>query len=65
MELATPGSAVRQVSAVRNVTKCATRPTKGALWDQCNQYGRPPDKSVYLKIDFLISQSKHMLWVLK
>ena len=26
---------------------------------------RPPDKSVYLKIILLISQSKHMLWVLK
>ena len=26
---------------------------------------RPPDKSVYLKIVFLISQPKHMLWVLK
>ena len=24
---------------------------------------RPPDKSVYLKISLLISQSKHMLWV--
>ena len=28
----------------------------------CN---RPPDKSVYLKITFLISQPKRMLWVLK
>ena len=26
---------------------------------------RPPDKSVYLKIIFLITQPKHMLWVLK
>ena len=26
IELATPGSAVRQVSAVRHVTNCATRP---------------------------------------
>ena len=26
---------------------------------------RPPDKSVLLKIIFLISQPKHMLWVLK
>ena len=26
---------------------------------------RPPDKSVYLKIIFLLSQAKHMLWVLK
>ena len=26
---------------------------------------RPPDKSVYLEIIFLISQPKHMLWVLK
>ena len=26
---------------------------------------RPPDKSEYLKIIFLISQPKHMLWVLK
>ena len=26
---------------------------------------RPPDKSAYLKIMFLISQPKHMLWVLK
>ena len=26
---------------------------------------RPPDKSVYLKIIFLISQPKRMLWVLK
>ena len=26
---------------------------------------RPPDKSAYLKIIFLISQPKHMLWVLK
>ena len=25
---------------------------------------RPPDKSVYLKIIFLISQPKHMFWVL-
>ena len=28
-------------------------------------YGRPPDKSVYQKIIFFFSQSKHMLWVLK
>ena len=27
--------------------------------------GRPPDKSAYWKINFLISQPKHMLWVLK
>ena len=26
---------------------------------------RPPDKSVWSKINFLISQLKHMLWVLK
>ena len=26
---------------------------------------QPPDKSVQLKIIFLISQPKHMLWVLK
>ena len=26
---------------------------------------RPPDKSVYQKVIFLISQPKHMLWVLK
>ena len=26
---------------------------------------RPPDKSVRNKINFLISQPKHMLWVLK
>ena len=26
---------------------------------------RPPDKSMYLKIIFLISQPKHVLWVLK
>ena len=26
---------------------------------------RPPDKSAYLKIVFLISQLKHILWVLK
>ena len=26
---------------------------------------RPPDKSAKLKIIFLISQPKHMLWVLK
>ena len=26
---------------------------------------RPPDKSAYLKIIFLISHPKHMLWVLK
>ena len=26
---------------------------------------RPPDKSAYLKIIFLISQPKHMFWVLK
>ena len=26
---------------------------------------RPPDKSVYWKTNFLISQPKHMLWVLK
>ena len=26
---------------------------------------RPPNKSVLLKISFLISQPKHMLWVLK
>ena len=26
---------------------------------------RPPDHSAYLKIIFLISQPKHMLWVLK
>ena len=26
---------------------------------------RPPDKSLYLKIILPISQSKHMLWVLK
>ena len=26
---------------------------------------RPPDTSAYLKIIFLISESKHMLWVLK
>ena len=25
----------------------------------------PPDKSTYLKINFLISQPKHMFWVLK
>ena len=25
----------------------------------------PPDKSVYAKIILLISQSKHMLWILK
>ena len=29
------------------------------------QNTRPPDKSVYLKIVFLIAQQKHMLWVLK
>ena len=35
-------------------------------WNQvCWIYPRPPDKSVYLKIIFLISQPKHMLWVLK
>ena len=28
-------------------------------------YHRPPDKSVYSKIIFFISQPKHMLWVLK
>ena len=28
-------------------------------------YIRPPDKSVHWKIIFLISQPKHMLWVLK
>ena len=26
---------------------------------------RPPDKSTYLNIIFLISEAKHMLWVLK
>ena len=26
---------------------------------------RPPDKSMYAKIIFLISQQKHMLWVLE
>ena len=26
---------------------------------------RPPDKSVYLKIIFLISKPKHMKWALK
>ena len=26
---------------------------------------RPSDKNVYLKINFLIAQSKHMLWVLQ
>ena len=31
----------------------------------CLFYVTPPDKSVYLKITFLISQTKHMLWVLK
>ena len=33
--------------------------------DQCYSYYRTPDKSVKLKIIFLISQPKHMLWVLK
>ena len=34
----------------------------------CSRYkalSKPPDKRVYLKIIFLISQPKHMLWVLK
>ena len=35
------------------------------LHDQLSKKPRPPDKSVYQKIMFLISQSKHMLWVLK
>ena len=26
---------------------------------------RPPDKSAYLKIIFLVSQPQHMLWVFK
>ena len=26
---------------------------------------RPPDKRMYVKIIFLISQPKHMLWVLE
>ena len=33
-------------------------------WQLIHFY-RPPDKTVYLKINFLISQLKHMLWVLK
>ena len=28
-------------------------------------FNRPPDKSGYLKIILPISQSKHMLWILK
>ena len=28
-------------------------------------HSRPPEKSAYLKIILLISQPKHMLWVLK
>ena len=28
-------------------------------------FNRPPDKSAHLNIIFLLSQSKHMLWVLK
>ena len=31
----------------------------------CSWVWQPPDKSAYLKIIFLISQQKHMLWVLK
>ena len=34
-------------------------------WPRWNASYRPPDKSVYLKIIFLIYQPKHMLWVLK
>ena len=33
--------------------------------DQNVSIARPPDKSVYQKIIFLISHPKHMLWVLK
>ena len=49
--LATPGYAVRHVSAVRKITNCTMRSAEGALWDHCNQYGRPQDKSVNLKIN--------------
>ena len=36
--------------------------TKSGVFFICN---RPPDKSAYWKIIFLITQPKHMLWVLK
>ena len=39
-------------------TTCITR----LCWTPTN---RTPDKSAYQKINFLISQPKHMLWVLK
>ena len=32
---------------------------------KCTIFDRPPDKSVYWKIIFFISNPKHMLWVLK
>ena len=77
IELADPGSAVRHITTVkthnllRYVVEVWTNEIK--LMSQnvhivlvnCLLYVRSPDKSVYLKITFLISQTKHMLWVFK
>ena len=44
---------------------CASCEGSGETVWMCRLYARPPDQSVYWKINFLISQPKHMLWVLK
>ena len=50
-------------SATDSVTDLDIYPARYALYG-CVTY-RPPDKRAYIKISFLISQPKLMLWVLK
>ena len=47
------GASLRKRLSIQNIDQDIT------------QVYRPPDKSAYVKIIFLISQPKHMLWVLK
>ena len=48
-----------------NIKVAAFTVSQKSLNTKSETESRPPDKNLYLNIIFLISQPKHMLWVLK